>query len=99
MAATAKRTATKKPSTSTKSKAVKTSSKSSKGKKRPSRTITARNRTSSAPRQSQPTPERYMEIQQALAERGFYEGPVDGKWNASCVEALKRFQADQNLSP
>ena len=40
-----------------------------------------------------------MEIQQALAERGFYEGPVDGHWNASCVEALKRFQADQNLSP
>jgi peptidoglycan hydrolase-like protein with peptidoglycan-binding domain len=40
-----------------------------------------------------------MEIQQALSERGFYEGPVDGNWNASCVEALRRFQADQNLSP
>ena len=40
-----------------------------------------------------------MEIQQALAERGFYEGPVDGKWDASCVDALKRFQADQKLSP
>jgi peptidoglycan hydrolase-like protein with peptidoglycan-binding domain len=40
-----------------------------------------------------------MEIQQALAERGFYEGPVDGNWNAPCVEALKRFQEDQNLPP
>lgn len=40
-----------------------------------------------------------MEIQQALAEKGFYEGPVDGKWTAECVAALKQFQADQNLSP
>ena len=40
-----------------------------------------------------------MEIQQALAEKGFYEGAVDGSWDADCVEALKRFQADQNLTP
>ena len=39
-----------------------------------------------------------MEIQQALAEKGFYDGPVDGNWNAACVEALKRFQSDQNLT-
>jgi len=52
-----------------------------------------------APRQSAPSPERYREIQQALAERGYYDGSVDGVWNNSSVEALRRFQVDQNLDP
>ena len=53
-----------------------------------------------APRgQTEPTPERYMQIQQALAERGFYDGSIDGSWDATCVAALKRFQAEQNLAP
>jgi peptidoglycan hydrolase-like protein with peptidoglycan-binding domain len=46
-----------------------------------------------------PTPERYQEIQQALAARGYYKGPVNGTWNSDSVDALKRFQADQNLPP
>ena len=46
-----------------------------------------------------PTPERYREIQQALASRGYYKGLVNGTWNSDSVDALKRFQADQNLSP
>jgi peptidoglycan hydrolase-like protein with peptidoglycan-binding domain len=46
----------------------------------------------------QPTPERYKEIQQALADKGFYEGSIDGNWDAECVAALKRFQADQHLA-
>ena len=45
-----------------------------------------------------PTPERYMEIQQALAEKGYYTGPVTGIWDGDCIDALKRFQADQNLA-
>jgi len=49
--------------------------------------------------QQTPTPERYQEIQQALASRGYYKGAADGKWNADSVDALRRFQADQNLSP
>ena len=49
--------------------------------------------------QQTPTPERYREIQQALASRGYYKGAVDGKWNADSQDALRRFQADQNLSP
>lgn len=49
--------------------------------------------------QQTPTPERYQEIQQALASRGYYKGAVDGKWNDDSVEALRRFQTDQNLSP
>jgi peptidoglycan hydrolase-like protein with peptidoglycan-binding domain len=47
--------------------------------------------------QQQPTPERYREIQQALAERGYFAGEPDGKWGPDSVEALKSFQRDQNL--
>jgi len=53
----------------------------------------------SVSRQSAPSQERYREIQQALAERGYYDGAVDGVWNNSSVEALRRFQVDQNLDP
>ena len=82
------------------------SAKTSAGSKSSSKTSHSRARTTSArgrkpsgpPRQTQPTAERYMEIQQALAERGFYQGPIDGNWTAACVEALKRFQTDQNLA-
>lgn len=52
----------------------------------------------SAPRQLTPTTERYMQIQQALADKGYYTGPVNGAWGADSVEALKKFQADQNLT-
>ena len=47
--------------------------------------------------QATPTTERYQEIQQALAERGYFEGSPDGRWGASSTEALKRFQREQNL--
>jgi peptidoglycan hydrolase-like protein with peptidoglycan-binding domain len=40
-----------------------------------------------------------MEIQRALTEKGYYNGEIDGKWGASCVDALKRFQEDQKLKP
>jgi peptidoglycan hydrolase-like protein with peptidoglycan-binding domain len=46
-----------------------------------------------------PTPERYTEIQQALADKGYYTGPVNGQWGPECVTALKRFQQEQNLNP
>ena len=48
--------------------------------------------------QQQPTPDRYKEIQQALAERGYFNGPVDGQWGPESVDALKRFQREQNLT-
>ena len=44
-----------------------------------------------------PSPDRYMEVQQALADRGYYTGPINGAWTSDCVDALKRFQADQNI--
>jgi len=47
--------------------------------------------------QQQPTPDRYREIQQALADKGYFAGSPDGAWNSDSVDALKRFQRDQNL--
>ena len=51
------------------------------------------------PVQMQPTTDRYKEIQQALADKGYFRGTPDGAWNGESVEALKRFQKDQNLDP
>jgi N-acetylmuramoyl-L-alanine amidase len=39
-----------------------------------------------------------MQIQQALADKGYYSGTVNGVWGADAVEALKKFQQDQNLA-
>jgi Putative peptidoglycan binding domain len=47
--------------------------------------------------QSHPDPERYQEIQKALADRGYFKGEVNGKWGDDSIAALKRFQADQKL--
>ncbi len=44
-----------------------------------------------------PAPERYKEIQQSLADNGYYKGEVNGEWKADSSEALRRFQSDQNL--
>jgi N-acetylmuramoyl-L-alanine amidase len=44
-----------------------------------------------------PSPERYKEIQQALADKGFYDGPINGVWGEECVAALKRFQEGEDL--
>lgn len=48
--------------------------------------------------QGQPAPERYKEIQQSLAEKGYYKGDVNGQWGAESSSALKRFQSEQNLA-
>jgi len=48
--------------------------------------------------QLQPSPERYREIQQALADKGYFSGTPDGVWGATSTDALKRFQHDQNLT-
>jgi peptidoglycan hydrolase-like protein with peptidoglycan-binding domain len=48
-------------------------------------------------RQLTPTPERYREIQQALIGKGYLQGAPSGVWGPDCVQALKKFQQDQNL--
>ena len=44
-----------------------------------------------------PTPERYQQFQQALADKGYYKGAVNGEWGPDSVAALNRFKADQKL--
>jgi hypothetical protein len=56
------------------------------------RTVTWRNR------QTAPSADRYKEIQQALAAKGYLQpGQATGVWDQNSVDALKRFQAQQNL--
>ncbi len=49
--------------------------------------------------QQAPTPDRYKEIQQALASKGYLQSEPNGQWGSESADALKRFQADQSLMP
>jgi hypothetical protein len=75
------------------------SSKNSSGKKSSGKRTSANTAASSYRRSTQrePAPERYKEIQQSLADKGYFAGPVNGTWNADSVEALKHFQRDENI--
>ena len=77
-----------------------TSSNSTKHKGATSKTSKTSKSRSSARRsyQQSPTPERYKEIQQALASKGYYHGEPNGEWGADSQDALRRFQAEQNLT-
>jgi peptidoglycan hydrolase-like protein with peptidoglycan-binding domain len=49
-------------------------------------------------RQAAPTPQRYRQIQEALAAKGYLR-PEDatGVWGPGSAEALKKFQTEQNI--
>lgn len=47
--------------------------------------------------QTAPTPDRFKEIQEALAKKGYLHGEASGVWNQDSADALRRFQQDQNL--
>jgi len=49
--------------------------------------------------QMAPTPDRYREIQDALAAKGYLKTPSNGVWDADSIDAMQRFQKDQNLEP
>jgi len=50
--------------------------------------------------QRSPSPERYKEIQEALASKGYLQpDTASGVWDTSSMSALKKFQEDQNLEP
>lgn len=49
--------------------------------------------------QQTPTQERYVEIQKALAERGYLQGEPSGTWDINTIAAMKRFQEEQSLPP
>lgn len=63
------------------------------GQKVPARPV----RSAWHPGQAAPTPERYKEIQEALARKGYLHGDATGVWNPDSADALRRFQQDQNL--
>jgi Putative peptidoglycan binding domain len=70
----------------------KTGSKS--GKKAPAK----RTATTWRNRQMAPSADRYKEIQQALASKGYLKPEeATGSWNSGSADALKRFQSEQNL--
>lgn len=46
---------------------------------------------------SGPSSDRIRLIQQALAERGYLRSEPTGVWSPASIEALKRFEADQNV--
>jgi hypothetical protein len=94
-----KKAPVKKSATATKGKKKATTTASSKsgsksGKKGPAK----RTATTWRNRQLAPTADRYREIQQALAGKGYLK-PEDatGSWNGTSTEALKKFQTEQNL--
>jgi peptidoglycan hydrolase-like protein with peptidoglycan-binding domain len=82
-----KKTATAPKSAPAKSKTTPAKSKTTTRKRAPARPLT----------QQQPTPERNKEIQQALIDKGYLQDPPTGNWDTQSSEALKRFQADQQL--
>ena len=43
--------------------------------------------------------ERYKQIQDALAARGYLKSPSTGVWDNDTVDAMKRFQQEHNLEP
>ena len=49
--------------------------------------------------QMEPTPDRYKEIQEALAQRGYLHEEATGKWDQESGDALRRFQQDQSIEP
>ena len=105
LAASAQQTTTKKKTTAKKKVVTKSgSSKASAVKKKSTGKKTA-SAKKSAPkqgwrsRQLSPEPQRYQEIQSALAEKGYFKGTPTGVWDSDSQAALRRFQSDQNLEP
>ena len=67
-------------------------------KKGTSKKAPAKKTASRRNRQLTPSPERYQEIQTALVAKGYLKPEeADGKWNQNSMDALKKFQADQNM--
>jgi hypothetical protein len=67
------------------------------------RTATAKRiatpRTPAVARQGAPSSDRYKEIQQALASKGYLKSEPSGVWDADSVAAMRQFQTDRKLDP
>ncbi|HKX26640.1 MAG TPA: peptidoglycan-binding domain-containing protein [Blastocatellia bacterium] len=42
-------------------------------------------------------PARAIQIQQALAKRGFYQGQITGKYDQATIEAMRQFQTEEGI--
>jgi peptidoglycan hydrolase-like protein with peptidoglycan-binding domain len=71
--------------------------KSSSHKRHTTRRKTSRAKRRAPSYQVHPDTERYKEIQQALTDKGYYKGNVDGHWGDDSTSAMKQFQVDQKL--
>jgi peptidoglycan hydrolase-like protein with peptidoglycan-binding domain len=49
--------------------------------------------------QKAPTPDRIKEIQSALSREGAYSGEPTGKWDDTTIEAMKKYQGDNGITP
>ena len=68
-------------------------------KKRAATTKRSAPRTPAVARQGAPTSDRYKEIQQALASKGYLKSEPSGVWDADSVAAMRQFQTDRKLDP
>lgn len=81
----------------TASRARRTATAGSRGPGRSGRSYTRVRKAAAPSYQLHPDPERYQQIQQTLADRGFYKGQADGSWNDDSVKALQDFQTANQL--
>lgn len=49
--------------------------------------------------QTAPTPDRIRDIQAALQKDGSYEGELTGKWDAATMDAMRKYQDKNGISP
>jgi hypothetical protein len=49
--------------------------------------------------QAAPTPDRIKDIQAALQKDGSYEGQPTGKWDAATMDAMKKYQDKNGITP
>ena len=97
-ATSAKKTPVKKSTTAKKAPAKRTASHTTTASSKSGKKGTGRPATTWRNRQLAPTTERYKQIQDALASKGYL--PTDaatGKWDQNSIDALKRFQSEQNI--
>lgn len=87
-----------KPSSSSKTRTTRSTAKHTSSRSHSRRRRSRRHVAARPSFQLHPGPERYKQIQQALADRGFFKGDVNGVWGSDSVDALRRFQTARNIS-
>lgn len=65
----------------------------------PAKKKSKKHRSKREPTQKAPTPQRVSEIQSALARGGYYQGEPNGKWDATTLAAMQKFQSGNGLDP